>query len=142
MEAQRIVVLSSGGYCRTCDMITTIPKSIPYEEVIMGLNKASYATHFSNNTAKFGGAMSIYNSNVLFNGSVIMFRYNSAYYVGGAIHVRRSRVTSSANQLFFSLNIALSGGGGLYVELSDFHSTEVGNMYFFAQYCPKWWRDQ
>ena len=123
-------ILSSEGYCRTCDMITTIPKRIPYEEVIMELNKASYATHFSNNTAKYGGAMSINNSNVLFNGSVIMFRYNLAYYVGGALIITRSRVTSSVHQLFFNFNIALSGGGGLYVELSDFHSTEVGNMYF------------
>ena len=34
-------ILSSEGYCRTCDMITTIPKSIPYEEVIMELNDRS-----------------------------------------------------------------------------------------------------
>ena len=45
-------ILSSEGYCRTCDMITTIPKSIPYEEVIMELNEAFCATHFTNNAAK------------------------------------------------------------------------------------------
>ena len=31
-------ILSSEGYCRTCDLITTIPKSIPYEEVITQCN--------------------------------------------------------------------------------------------------------
>ena len=81
-------ILSSEGYCRTCDMITTIPKRIPYEEVIMELNEALCATHFTNNTAEYGagGAISTDNSTVLFSGSVIMFRYNSAVN-GGAMHI-------------------------------------------------------
>ena len=107
-------ILSSGGYCRTCDMITTIPNSIPYEEVIMEL---MCATHFTNNTATGnGGAMSMYDSTVLFSGSVIMFKYNSGH-IGGALNIidRRSRVTSSVYQLFFISNKALirSRGGAI-----------------------------
>ena len=122
-------ILSSEGYCRTCDMITTIPKSIPYEEVIMELNEALCATHFTNNTAAtHGGAMSIKNSTVLLSGSVIMFRYNSAIF-GGAIYVSlRSSVISNANNLFFNSNKAIFGGG-FHMIFSNFH-TEVGNMYF------------
>ena len=122
-------ILSSEGYCRTCDMITTIPKSIPYEEVIMELNEALCATHFTNNTAThFGGAVLIDNSTVLFSGSVIMLRYNSAVY-GGAMYIRRSNVTSNACNLFFSSNKALFRGGGFQLIFSGFH-TKVGNMYF------------
>ena len=123
-------ILSSEGYCRTCDMITTIPKSIPYEEVIMELNEALCATHFTNNTATgAGGAMLIDSSTVLFSGSVIMFRYNSAQN-GGAIYIDwTSSVTSNAYNLFFNSNEALERGGGFHIRFSDFH-TEVGNMYF------------
>ena len=123
-------ILSSEGYCRTCDLITTIPKSIPYEEVIMELNEAFCATHFTNNTAtRAGGAVVIDSSTVLFSGSVIMFRYNSAQN-GGAIFIDlRSRVTSNAYHLFFNSNKALDRGGGFQMRFSDFH-TEVGNMYF------------
>ena len=123
-------ILSSEGYCRTCDMITTIPKSIPYEEVIMELNEALCATHFTNNTATgYGGAIFAYNSTVLLSGSVIMFRYNSAS-DGGALSIHRSSIiTSSVHQLFFCSNKASYAGGGFRIELSDFY-TEVGNMYF------------
>ena len=129
-------ILSSEGYCRTCDMITTIPKSIPYEEMIMELNEAMCATHFTNNTATGnGGAMHIYNSTMLFSGSVIMFRYNSAAKNGGAMDISgESSVTSNAYNLFFNSNKAYNGGG-LLIVTSNFH-TEVGNMYFlhnFAQ---------
>ena len=124
-------ILSSEGYCRTCDMITTIPKSIPYEEVIMELNEALCATHFTNNTAtRHGGAMLIDTSTVLFQGSVIMFRYNSANDSGGALNIfKGSRVTSSTHQLFFSSNRALRTGGSVAMKFSDFH-TEVSNIYF------------
>ena len=106
-------ILSSEGYCRTCDMITTIPKSIPYEEVIMELNEALCATHFTNNTADNGGAMSINNSTILFSGSVIMFRYNSAKSIrGGALNDWRSRVTSNVHKLFFLSNKAVGAGYG------------------------------
>ena len=122
-------ILSSEGYCRICDMITTIPKSIRYEELIIELNEASCATHFTNNTADYGGAMLIENSTVLFSGSVIMFRYNSAEN-GGAMYVgSRSSVTSNAYNLFFSSNKAFFRGGGFQMAFSNFH-TEVGNMYF------------
>ena len=122
-------ILSHEGYCRTCDMITTIPKSIPYEEVIMELNEASCATHFTNNTAKNGGAMSIKNSTVLFSGSVIMFRYNIADN-GGAMYISLgSSVISNAYNLFFNSNKAYYSGGGFQMAISNFH-TEVGNMYF------------
>ena len=129
-------ILSSDGYCRTCDMITTIPKSIPYEEVIMELNEALCATHFTNNTAEFGGAVSIIHSKVLFSGSVIMFRYNSAIIYGGAMYSLRSNVISNTYNLFFNSNKA-NVGGGFQMQISTFH-TEVGNniMYFlynFAQ---------
>ena len=110
-------------------MITTIPKSIPYEEVIMELNEALCATHFTNNTADNGGAMSIYNSTMLFNGSVIMFRYNSAAVNGGAMYIRSgSSVTSNTYNLFFNSNKAYFGGG-LRIVTSNFH-TEVGKVYF------------
>ena len=104
-------ILSSEGYCRTCDMITTIPT---YEEVILEL---MCATHFTNNTAtRYGGGMSMDDSIVLFSGSVIMFTYNSGR-IGGALNIndRRSRVTSSASQLFFISNKALlrSRGGAI-----------------------------
>ena len=122
-------ILSSEGYCRTCDMITTIPKSIPYEEVIMELNEALCATHFTNNTAKNGGAMSIENSTVLLSGSVIMFRCNIADN-GGAMYISlRSSVISNAYNLFFNSNKAYYSGGGFQMAFSNFH-TEVGNMYF------------
>ena len=121
-------ILSSGGYCRTCDMITTIPKSIPYEEVIMELNEALCATHFTNNTSTHGGAMFINSSTVQFNGSVIMFRYNVAQY-GGAIIWLRSNVTSNVYNLFFSSNKAHHSGGGLYIDNSVFY-TQFGNTYF------------
>ena len=122
-------ILSSEGYCRTCDMITTIPKSIPYEEVIMELNEALCATHFTNNTAEYGGAIFIKNSIMLFSGSVIMFRYNSGAKKGGAMDiVGGSSVTSNASNLFFNLNKAYEGGG-LLIVTSNFH-TEVGNVYF------------
>ena len=122
-------ILSSEGYCRTCDMITTIPKSIPYEEVIMELNEAFCATHFTSNTATCGGAILIDNSTVLFSGSVIMFRYNSAEF-GGAMYISWfSSVTSNAYHLFFSSNKAFSRGGGFDMTISDFQ-TEVGNTYF------------
>ena len=122
-------ILSSGGYCRTCDMITTIPKSIPYEEVIMELNEALCATHFTNNTAKYyGGAMFIENSIMLFSGSVIMFRYNSAAAYAGAMEIRESNVTSNVYNLFFNSNKAYVGGGFEMIN-SNFH-TEVGNIYF------------
>ena len=122
-------ILSSEGYCRTCDMITTISNSIPYEEVIMELNEALCATHFTNNTAKYGGAMLIQNSTMLFSGSVIMFRYNSAAKNGGAMFITsESRVTSNAYNFFFNSNKAYDGGG-LLIVTSNFH-TEVGNMYF------------
>ena len=122
-------ILSSEEYCRTCDMITTIPKSIPYEEVIMELNEALCATHFTNNTAKNGGAISIDNTTMLFSGSVIMFRYNSAAEYGGAMDIiRGSRVTSNAYNLFFNSNKAYVGGG-LLIAISNFH-TEVGNIFF------------
>ena len=122
-------ILSSEGYCRTCDMITTIPKSIPYEEVILELNEALCATHFTNNTATFGGAMSIDNSTVVFSGSVIMFRYNSANN-GGAMHINsESSVKSNAYYLFICSNKAYTFGGGFHVEYSKFHA-EVGNVYF------------
>ena len=121
-------ILSSEGYCRTCDMITTTPKSIPYEEVIMELNEALCATHFTNNTATHGGAMSIENSTVLFSGSVIMFRYNTAEN-GGAMYISlRSSVTSNVYNLFFNSNKAYYGGS-FRMAISYFH-TEVGNMYF------------
>ena len=122
-------ILSSEGYCRTCDMITTIPKSIPYEEVIMELNEALCATHFTNNTATHGGAMLIDNSAVLFSGSVIMFRYNSALYGGAMYIILSSSVTSNAYYLFFNSNKALLKGGGFYMIISDFQ-TEDGNTYF------------
>ena len=123
-------ILSSEGYCRTCDLITTLPKSIPYEEVIMELNEALCATHFTNNTATdAGGAVSIDNSTVLFSGSVIMLRYNSAE-SGGAMYISSySSVTSNAHNLFFSSNKALYGGGGFQLSLSIFQSG-VGNVYF------------
>ena len=123
-------IISSEGYCRTCDKITTIPKCIPYEEVIMELNEASCATHFTNNTAtRKGGAISIDNSSVQFSGSVIMFRFNSARR-GGALNIfSRSRVTSNAHQLFFSSNKALYRGGGFQMAYSNFH-TDVGKVYF------------
>ena len=105
-------ILSSEGYCRTCDMITTIPKSIPYEEVIMELNEALCATHFTNNTASYGGALSINNSTVLFSVSVIMFRYNTAHINGGAMHIHKSSsITINSHHLFFISNIARYGGG-------------------------------
>ena len=122
-------ILSSEGYCRTCDMITTIPKSIPYEEVIMELNEALCATHFTNNTATHGGAMLIDNSAVLFSGSVIMFRYNSALYGGAMYIILSSSVTSNAYYLFFNSNKALLKGGGFHMIISDFQ-TEDGNTYF------------
>ena len=124
-------ILSSGGYCRTCDMITTIPKSIPYEEVIMELNEALCATHFTNNTAtRYGGAMSIYNSTVLFSGSVIMFRYNSAHTNGGAMHIhRKSSIAINSHHLFFTSNKAHYRGGGFHIVYSNFRA-EVGNIYF------------
>ena len=125
-------ILSSGGYCRTCDMITTIPKSIPYEEVIMELNEALCATHFTNNTAtQNGGAMSIKNSKVLFSGSVIMFRHNFANDSGGALFAERnSRVTivTNVHHLFFISNRARLWGGGI---LRNFHA-EDGNLYFLC----------
>ena len=122
-------ILSSEGYCRTCDMITTIPKSIPYEEVIMELNEAFCATHFTNNTAEYyGGTMFIKNSAMLFSGSVIMFRYSAAGR-GGAMDIRSgSSVTSNTCNLFFNSNKAYVGGGFQMIG-SNFH-TEVGNMYF------------
>ena len=121
-------ILSSEGYCRTCDMITTIPKRISYEEVIMELNEALCATHFTNNTAKNGGAIFIENSIMLFSGSVIMFRYNSAAAYAGAMEIRESNVTSKVYNLFFNSNKAYIGGGFQMIN-SNFH-TEVGNMYF------------
>ena len=125
-------ILSSEGYCRTCDMITTIPKSIPYEEVIMELNEALCATHFTNNTAtRNGGAMSIKNSKVLFSGSVIMFRHNFANDSGGALFAERnSRATivTNVHHLFFISNRARLWGGGI---LRNFHA-EDGNLYFLC----------
>ena len=123
-------ILSSEGYCRTCDMITTIPKSIPYEEVIMELNEAFCATHFTNNTALLGGAMSIYNSAVLFSGSVIMFRLNSASVSGGALYSLYTNVTivTNAQHLFFISNTAQSCGA-MIIRL--FHAEE-GNIYFLC----------
>ena len=122
-------ILSSEGYCRTCDMITTIPKSIPYEEVIMELNEALCATHFTNNTAKNGGAISIDNSTVVFSGSVIMFRTNSAVN-GGAMEIsRRSRVALNPYHLFICSNKALLSGGGFEIVSSNFR-IESGNAYF------------
>ena len=122
-------ILSSGGYCRTCDMITTIPKSIPYEEVIMELNEALCAAHFTNNTAENGGSMFIENSIMQFSGSIIMFRYNSAAKNGGAMYIRsESSVASNVYNLFFNSNKAYYGGG-LLIVTSNFHS-EVGKMYF------------
>ena len=123
-------ILSSEGYCRTCDMITTIPKSIPYEEVIMELNEALCATHFTNNTATHGGAISIFNSTVLFSGSVIMFRYNSADIRGGAMYIHRSSsIIINSHNLFFTLNKARYKGGGFLIVYSNFRA-EVGNIYF------------
>ena len=122
-------ILNSEGYCRTCDMITTIPKSIPYEEMIMELNEALCATHFTNNTAtRYGGAMFIENSIMLFSGSVIMLRYNSAAAYAGAMEIRESNVTSNVYNLFFNSNKAHVGGGFQMIN-SNFH-TEVGNIYF------------
>ena len=122
-------ILSSEGYCRICDTITTIPKSIPYEEVIMELNEASYATHFTNNTAGYGGAMLINNSKVLFSGSVIMFRYNSARLKGGAMYIiRRSSITINSLHLFFTSNKARYRGGGFLIIYSNF-CVELGNIY-------------
>ena len=123
-------ILSSGGYCRTCDMITTISKSIPYEEVIMELNEAFCATHFTNNTAEYGGAILIQNSTMLFSGSVIMLRYNSATENGGAMYISwGSSVTANTNNLFFNSNKANDDGGGFLMICSNF-TTEKGNMYF------------
>ena len=124
-------ILSSEGFCRTCDMITTIPKSIPYEEVIIELNEALCATHFTGNTAtRYGGAMSIYNSTVLFSGSVIMFRYNSAHTNGGAMHIHRSSsITINSHHLFFTSNKAHYRGGGFQIVYSNFRA-QVGNIYF------------
>ena len=121
-------ILSSEGYCRICDMITTIPKRIPYEEVIMELNEALFSTHFTNNTATHnGGAMLIINSStVIFSGSVIMFRYNSAHN-GGAIYIS-GKVISNTYNLFFSSNRAIESGGGLQIIFSTFQ-TKMGNMY-------------
>ena len=122
-------ILSSEGYCRTCDIITKIPKSIPYEEVIMELNEALCATHFTNNTATdAGGAIFINSSTVQFDGSVIMFRYNSARY-GGAIIWLSSIVVYRVYNLFFSSNKAHHSGGGLYIDDSVFN-THLGNTYF------------
>ena len=123
-------ILSSEGYCRTCDMITTIPKSIPYEEVIMELNEAFCATHFTNNTATYGGAMSIYNSTVLLSGSVIMFTLNSASVSGGALYSLHTSVTivTNAQHLFFISNTAQSCGA-MIIRL--FHAEE-GNIYFLC----------
>ena len=130
-------ILSSGGYCRTCDMITTIPKSIPYEEVIMELNEALCATHFTNNTATHGGAVSIDNSTVLFSGSVIMFRYNTAHYKGGAMHIHRSSsITINSHHLFINSNKACDKGGGFIINYSKFW-TEVGNVYFLRNSAQK-----
>ena len=127
-------ILSSDGYCRTCDMITTIPNSIPYEEVIMELNEALCATHFTNNKAEYGGAMFIKNSTMLFSGSVIMFRYNSAAENGGAMFINSgSHLTSNVYNLFFNSNKAYYGGACLLIETSKFH-TEVGNVYFLHNY--------
>ena len=122
-------ILSSEGYCRTCDMITTIPNSIPYEEVIMELNEALCATHFTNNTATGnGGAMSIIDSTILLSGSVIVFRYNSAHR-GGALNIfLRSRVTSSAYQLLFISNKALRSQGGAVNTRGNF--TVVASAFF------------
>ena len=128
-------ILSSEGYCRTCDMITTIPKSIPYEEVIMELNEALCATHFTNNTAKNGGAISIDNSTVLLSGSVIMFRYNRADIRGGAMYIHKSSsITINSHHLFFISNIARYGGG-FQIGYSNFSAE--GNIYFLLNSAKK-----
>ena len=132
-------IVNSGGYCRTCDMITTIPKSIPYEEVIMELNEALCATHFTNNTAILGGAMSMIDSTVLFSGSVIMFRYNSANASGGALYSSRNffarilnfnrfRTVTNVHHLFFVSNRALSQGGSIFMNFQ----AENGSLYFLC----------
>ena len=111
-------------------MITTIPKSVPYEEVIMELNEALCATHFTNNTATgYGGAILVSHSNMRFSGSVIMFRYNSAENGGAMCISSYSNVKSNAYNLFFSSNKALKSGGGFQMSVSNFQSG-VGNMYF------------
>ena len=133
-------ILSSEGYCRTCDMITTIPKSIPYEEVIKELTEALCATHFTNNTATHGGAMSIYSSNVLFSGSVIMFRHITANDSGGALYVDKSlfstrhdydNTITNTHKLFFISNRAYSLGGGISMSKIPFHA-EDSNIYFLC----------
>ena len=131
-------ILSSEGYCRTCDMITTIPKSIPYEEVIMELNEALCATHFTNNTATHGGAISIDNSTVLFSGSVIMFRYNSAHTNGGAMHIHRSSsITINSHHLFFTSNKACNRGGCFQVAYYSNFRAEVGSILYFLNNSAK-----
>ena len=76
------------------------------------------------------GAMSIYNSTVLFSGSVIMFRLNSASVSGGALYSLRTSVTimTNANHLFFISNRAQSCGA-MIIRL--FHAEE-GNIYFLC----------
>ena len=124
-------ILSSGGYCRTCDMITTTPKSIPYEEVIMELNEAVCATHFTNNTAtRYGGAMSIDSSTLLFSGTVIMFMYNLANDSGGALGIRKSNITTNARHIFFNSNRAYRTGGSVAMAFSKFHT--AGNIYLLS----------
>ena len=129
-------ILSSGGYCRTCDTITKIPKSIPYEEVIMELNEALCATHFTNNTATIGGGMFVLSSTLLFSGSVIMFRYNSANDRGGALYIDKGLFTrqsvtivTNAHNLFFVSNRAHALGGGVSMRVTDFKAAD-GNLYF------------
>ena len=120
-------IISSEGYCRTSDIITTIPKSIPYKEELNEALRAT-CTHFTNNTATgHGGAMYITSSTILFNGSVIMFRYNSAQ-DGGAMHIIFSISVTSVYYLFFISNKALFRGGGIHTESSNFHM-KMGNVY-------------
>jgi predicted outer membrane repeat protein len=81
------------------------------------------ALYFVGNTAKWGGALLVYNSTVNFNNKVYAnFTRNSAASDGGAISLKNhSILTGSVEKVIFRGNMANQCGGAIYVEESSIY---------------------
>lgn len=97
------------------------------------LRSYAHTSYFSNNKAKYGGAIYLSDHSVVtLSGTVAMFQNNLAQ-IGGAICSNESAVTSNIKHLCFTGNRAQVGGGAYFGNHSSLNLGELEtNTHYFA----------
>ena len=130
---------SSVVSCYTINATSTNNYSL-FAESVMDLNETLFiacSAYFAKNEATAGGSIWAHSSYLTLQGSVIVFRNNSALKGGGAMQVINSIMITTAHHLFFSRNRAAGkdGGGGVCLLGTAFHS-QMGSLYFLHNSAP------